>query len=170
MLTRLKKIVPPRFFKFCTVGASGVAVNLFFFFLFSDVLEIHIHAAVAMSIEISILSNFAVNEAWTFRDKRNAKERRIDRLMKFHAVSLVGGTIQWCVFVAINAAMLYFIALPHSVADGAGDFVNRYITHPKDTGIFKYFSQLAGIGAATFFNFFANVYWTWGRKPETSNE
>jgi dolichol-phosphate mannosyltransferase len=169
MFAYIKKILSPRFFKFCTVGASGVAVNLFFFFLFSDVLGIYVHAAVAMSIEISILSNFTVNEAWTFRDKRNDKERRVGRLLKFHAVSLVGGGIQWSVFVIVNAAILYFIAAPFSV-QSAADFMNRYITHPKDSGILKYFAQLAGIGAATFFNFFANVHWTWGRKQEALDE
>ena len=66
---RLVREVPAgaRFWKFFLVGLSGVVVNLALFALFQ-----HAHArpwlAIAAATEISILSNFALNVVWTWRD------------------------------------------------------------------------------------------------------
>ena len=35
------------------------------------------------------------------------------------------------------------------------------VASPPDVGNLKFFSQLLGIGLATFWNFLANFYWTW---------
>ena len=164
MRVLLKRLLTPRFFKFCAVGASGVIVNMGFFFLFADLLGMHVHLALVLAIEISILSNFAVNEAWTFRDRREPGALPA-RAMKFHAVSAVGGGIQWAVFAVCNALVIRFLFEGDAFGGGTG-FVSRYITDPADVGAWKYLSQLVGIGAATLFNFGANAYWTWGRKSE----
>lgn len=164
----LKKLLTPRFLKFCTVGASGVLVNLGFFYLFADVLRLYVHLASACAIEISILSNFAVNEMWTFRDRRKSSGARLPRALRFHAVSLAGGTIQWCIFAVVNALILRIFLDPPG--DGTEiDFISRYVIHPIAVGKEKYFAQLAGIGVATMFNFYANVHWTW-RKARSSTD
>jgi putative flippase GtrA len=63
-----------RFLKFAVVGIVGVVVNtvalyLLTTFVFGERLYL---AAAAISLELSILNNFYLNEYWTFRDKTAA--------------------------------------------------------------------------------------------------
>ncbi|MBA3825119.1 MAG: glycosyltransferase [Ktedonobacterales bacterium] len=66
---RLVREVPAgaRFWKFALVGASGVVVNLALFALFQH-LQARPWVAIAAATEVSILSNFALNVVWTWRD------------------------------------------------------------------------------------------------------
>lgn len=164
----LAAIKSPRFLKFCAVGASGVVVNLGCLALLAEVMGMHPNLASAIAIELSIVSNFAINEAWTFRDRR-ASSSLLGRALRFHLVSAVGGVVQWSVFVLGNAGL--FLALwPASQVNSyfgapASGNLERYllrpIAAPPDVGAPKFLSQLAGIGVATFWNFFANLLWTW---------
>jgi len=164
----LAPIFTLRFIKFCAVGSSGVVVNLLFLFIFADLLEIHTNVSSALAIFVSTLSNFAVNELWTFSDKRlNAARNLFLRLVKFNLVSLGGGLIQWMVFVVFNT--IWFLILSghaqfENYFDGTSSWLLKPVLEPPDVGGFKYFSQLAGIGVATFWNFLLNFYWTWRQK------
>ena len=164
----LAPIFTVRFIKFCTVGSSGVGVNLFFLFVFADLFDIHANVSSAMAIFISTLSNFTVNEFWTFRDKReNAARNLFFRLIKFNLVSLGGGLIQWSVFVFFNT--VWFLILSghaqfEAYFDGSSSWLLKPIFSPPEVGGFKYVSQLMGIGVATFWNFLLNFYWTWRQK------
>jgi len=157
-----------RFIKFCTVGSSGVVVNLVFLFLFADLLNIHTNVSSALAIFVATLSNFTVNELWTFSDKRqNAARNLFLRLVKFNLVSLGGGLIQWTVFVFFNT--MWFLVLSghaqfEAYFDGASSWLLKPVTEPPDVGGFKYASQLIGIGVATFWNFLMNFHWTWRQK------
>lgn len=167
MLSFLKPLFSARFLKFCVVGASGVLVNLGCLSLFATAMGIQANLAAAMAIEISIVTNFLVNEAWTFRDRRG-KGGVPGRLARFHMVSLVGAALQWIVFVAFNTVVALSMDI-QVLSDSAGWF-DRWIagpvTHPPDVGAWMYLAQLTGIAVATLWNFFANFYWTWkhGRK------
>jgi dolichol-phosphate mannosyltransferase len=86
------------------------------------------------SYEISILTNFAFNEFWTFSDRRTPGLRSfLIRALKFNLVSLIG----W----GINMAV-YSLAL-------------------KVAGINYIVSQVIAIAVAMLWNFFSNVLWTW---------
>ncbi len=163
MRQKLKNIRTTRFLKFCTVGASGVLVNMLFLFLFSDVLGVHVNLSIAIAIWLSILSNFAVNELWTFKDRREGNSNVFQRMMIFHAVSILGGSIQWFVFVVANATIAEILGIGANGNVLEDSFLSRYVFNPSDVGNYKYLAQLVGIGVATFFNFFANLYWTWGK-------
>jgi putative flippase GtrA len=157
-----------RFLKFCTVGASGVLVNLLSLALFADILGVQVNLASALAIELSINSNFAINELWTFRDRRLG--HRTKRWLKFHLVSLVGGAIQWLIFIGCNSLVFMITKGTDAPCGAGGGMVERYliapVTHPPDVGNLKYLSQLLGIGGATFWNYIANFYWTWARGDE----
>ncbi|MBI4822404.1 MAG: GtrA family protein [Deltaproteobacteria bacterium] len=168
--SRLPKAVAPlfssRFLKFATVGLSGVVVNLAFLGLFADALGIHQNVSSALAIELSILSNFAINDLWTFRDHAG-EEGLVARALKFHLVAIVGASVQWAVFVFGNV-LLFATLSPHApewLGSIQGGALERYVFHPvhspPETGWLKYLAQLAGIGVATFWNFFANFHWTW---------
>ena len=145
-----------RFLKFCAVGASGVVVNLAALALFGDGLGIHANIAAALAIELSIISNFLLNDGWTFSE-RNEGPRWL-RMGRFHAVSLVGAAIQWTVFVTLNATVAAWILhLPGETWS--------VVTRPPDVGFYMYLSQLSGVVIATAWNFGANNFWTW-RTPE----
>lgn len=163
--TRLAPLFTAQFIKFAAVGASGVLVNLGAFSAFLA-LGVRSSVASALAIQVSILSNFAVNELWTFRGHRTGGSV-LGRAARFQLVSLVGAVMQWTVFIAGNVAWLW--ALDGSAAfdeyfagaEGITGRLQRSVVEPPDVGVWLYVSQLAGIGVATGWNFLANFYWTW---------
>jgi putative flippase GtrA len=179
MLTRyLKPIVKPfvkpflsrRFIKFGAVGATGVVVNLGCLAVLRKA-GVHTNVASAIAIELSILSNFFINHLWTFGDRRGSGPSVGQHLLRFHLVSLGGGAIQFVLFVMLNVLWLRLFGTPAQIASyagGAGSFAERWIWHPfvepPDVGSWVYVSQLAGIGAATIWNYLLNFYWTWAKK------
>lgn len=127
-----------RFLKFCAVGASGTVIGLGLLALFVQVAGLNKTASVAISYEISIITNFILNELWTFRDRRTHGRRSfLTRGLKFHLVSLVGGGINLGVF-----AMAYKIG-----------------------GVYYILSEVIATAVAMLWNFFFNVAWTWRGKP-----
>ena len=159
----LKPFASARFAKFCAVGASGVVVNMGCLALLADVLGAQANVAAALSIEISINTNFLINELWTFRDRRGSSGGVVRRWAQFHAVSFVGAALQWSVFVALNAIIAGIGG--HGASEG---FVAA-IADPPDVGRWMYLSQLAGIAVATLWNFTANFFWTWKREKGASD-
>lgn len=181
MVDKVKQMLSPilsvRFLQYCSVGFSGVGVNLLFLFIFADVMKMHVNVASALSIELSILSNFAINEFWTFKDKRNGDVSFLMRGFKFNVVSLLGASMQWAIFVVFNVIWLILLYSDqdvlnyHALLNG---WFEKWVVHPvvdpPDVGYMKYISQLAGISVATFWNFLMNYYWTWGEDKGVTNE
>ena len=127
-----------RFIKFCIVGASGFCVNLGLLALFVEVVHMHKVWAQIPSYQISILTNFAFNEFWTFSDRRTPGLKSfLIRAIKFNLISQVGWGINISVYyLALNIAGIYYIV-----------------------------SQIIAIAVATLWNFFSNVIWTWRKRP-----
>jgi dolichol-phosphate mannosyltransferase len=61
-----------RFWKFCLVGASGVLVNMVTLIVLAEVFDAHKVIAWMFAVGISILSNFLLNNAFTWRDIRHS--------------------------------------------------------------------------------------------------
>ncbi len=162
-LRSLRAFLSVRFLKFAAVGASGVGVNLGVLWLLvgAGLLET---VASAAAIYVSILSNFALNEWWTFGDRRADSGTLLGRCLRFQAVSFVGALMQWVVFVLANVLWLRLLwgaaAYDAWVAGGWG----QAVTDPPAVGAWLYVSQLCGIGVATGWNFLANFHWTWGER------
>lgn len=170
MPSKLPEAIQPfftaRFIKFCVVGASGVVVNLGVLAALTA-LDVRSSFASAWAIQVSILSNFAVNEGWTFRDQREGGTL-LGRIARFQLVSLVGALMQWTVFIAGSVALYgVFEGGPALTAylDVPGGALERFVRHPivdpPPIGAGVYLAQLAGIGVATGWNYLANFYWTW---------
>jgi putative flippase GtrA len=160
MLDAIRPLFTARFVKFCAVGASGVLVNLGSLALLADLLGVHVNLAAALAIEISINTNFAINELWTFRDRRRESGRQGRRWLRFHLVSAAGGAIQWLVFIGANLGFALALGGGEDPAPG----LCEALLDPGDVGALKYASQLLGIGVATLWNYFANFHWTWKRE------
>lgn len=88
------------FVKFALTGLSGVLVNLGSFQILLG-LGLHRLLASPVAIELSILSNFLVNNYWTFRDRAMVDRKRI-RGMKYHLVSLGTLALSYGTFLLLN--------------------------------------------------------------------
>jgi dolichol-phosphate mannosyltransferase len=123
-----------RFVKFCLVGASGVLVNIGLLWLLTEFAGLFYLLSAAISIETSIVSNFTLNDFFTFTDRRSAGAKSfLYRLVKFNLVSLAG--------LGINMGILWLLT----------DIL----------GVYYLLSNLCGIAAATFWNYLVNSWWTW---------
>ena len=123
-----------RFLKYCLVGASGVLVNMGLLWLLTEVGGLFYLASAAISIETSIITNFTLNDRFTFPDRRaRGLAPFLRRLGKFNLVSLTG--------LAVNMAVLW--------------------TLTSMLGIHYLISNLVGIAAATMWNYAVNFLWTW---------
>ena len=128
---------PKRFLKFCIVGLSGVGVNIGLLWLLTEFFGIFYLVSAVFSIEASILSNFTLNELWTFRDRASHSSTKalLKRMVKFNVTCVVGAAINILVLAALTELLgLYYIT-----------------------------SALFGIGAATLWNYGMSITWTWGR-------
>jgi dolichol-phosphate mannosyltransferase len=124
-----------------------VAVNLGALFVLADRLHLEPVYASALAIEISIVWNYLLNNALTFRDKNaNSSVGFFARMVRYNLVGLGGLAIQLGVFVALIDVATRAWAL-------------------HEPGLWKYPAQLAGIGLGMAWNFFTNFFWTWRQKP-----
>lgn len=128
-----------RFAKYGAVGLSGTFVDLGLLLLLTEVFGLFYIISAAISYEISILTNYTLNELWTFGDKRSTAEGSIlSRGVKFNLVSLVG--------LVIHMAILGFLT--------------------EIVGLFYIVSAIFAIAGAVLWNFTLNVKWTWRTKTQ----
>ncbi|MFC2032044.1 glycosyltransferase [Chloroflexota bacterium] len=123
-----------RFVKFCLVGLSGVLVNTGLLWLLTEFAGLFYLLSAAISIESSILSNFTLNDYFTFRDRRLPGAKSfLSRLVKFNLVILAG--------LALNMGLLWLLTEVY--------------------GVYYLLSNLCGIAVATIWNYLVNAWWTW---------
>lgn len=138
-----------RMLRFAAVGASGVLVNLGALWLFASALALREVLASAAAIEVSIVWNFCLNNAFTYGD-RNAQARAgfWERLGRYNLVSLVGLGIQLGTFLLARAALLRALGR-------------------ESLGELRYAAQLVGIVLATAWSFAGNLHFTWRQAART---
>jgi len=123
-----------RFCTFCLVGGSGVLVNMGLLWVLTEIAGLYYLLSSAIGIETSIITNFTLNNFFTFHDRRSPGFKIfLKRLLKFNTVSL-GGLI-------LNMSVLWFLT--------------------SVVGFHYLVSNLFGIAAATLWNYVANLLWTW---------
>lgn len=133
-----------RFFKFCTVGASGVGVNLAFVWighqLFASLERApQLALASALGVVVSVFTNFLLNDAWTWADRPKGHRIRdfFVRAGRYYLASGVAIGIQY------GCAQLLAQAF----------------------GVWIYVAQAIGIVIGMGFNFAANHLWTFRAPP-----
>jgi len=136
-LSIIGRYIPLKFFKFCLVGLSGVGVNWLILFLGKNFTEIDIRIVIVSAILVSMLSNFVLNNIWTFA--KEAVEKAI--LVKI---------IQFFLICGIGAGINYVIT---------------YSLYKIDFLI--YFASFLGIAAATIWNYVLNSLVTWRDEKKT---
>ena len=100
-----------RVFKFCTVGASGVAVNEGLLWLLTERIGLFYMISALLSVESAILSNFTWNELWTFRDLgRRGVMNVFKRMLRFNAVKLIGSAVNLAILFPLTEFLgLYYL-------------------------------------------------------------
>jgi dolichol-phosphate mannosyltransferase len=71
--------------RFCIVGASGIIVNLGILYFLTECVGIYYLLSSAIAIEISIITNFILNNYWTWKRKHKGFWKRLGQ---FQLVSL----------------------------------------------------------------------------------
>ncbi|OHB65476.1 MAG: hypothetical protein A2Y76_01810 [Planctomycetes bacterium RBG_13_60_9] len=131
-VARLRIRRSEEFIKFILVGLSGIFVNLGFYLLFQRKIGLPFALASPPAIELSILWNFFLNNAWTFRNRRTGVSLR-SRLLRFHAVAGLAGVANYGTFLTLVSGLHVYDVL----------------------------ANLAGIGVGVLINYFINSIWTW---------
>jgi putative flippase GtrA len=130
------------------VGASGAVVNLGALWLLAGVLRMGDVAASALAIEVSIIWNYLLNDAFTYRDRNaGAQAGFVRRMLRYNLVSLVGLAAQLGTFVAIQALVVHAL-------------------DREALGALRYLAQCAGIALAASWSFLGNLHFTWRQAPE----
>jgi dolichol-phosphate mannosyltransferase len=124
-------LINTRIIKFALVGLSGILVNMGFLYLLSELLHIYYLIASIIAIEISIISNFFLNDLWTWSDRK--KKKLFNRLYQYHiSVGLTAIFVNWLLLFILTEVF----------------------------GIYYLISNLIGIGCGTLFNYILNDVWT----------
>ncbi len=87
-----------RFFKFAVVGGSGLVIQTTIFEVlgvFTNILTPQL--ATAVGGEAAIISNFILNNAWTFRDHSVSGTKMILKFLQFNLTSLIALGIQFVI-------------------------------------------------------------------------
>jgi len=120
------------FIKFTLVVLSGVPVNLGRYVLLTRKIGIDIAPASPIAIELSILSNYFLNDVWTF-EYRRVTIPIYRRLFRFHAVAALAGLLNYLAFLTL----VYYIH------------------------VYDILANVIGISTGILVNYSLNSIWTW---------
>jgi dolichol-phosphate mannosyltransferase len=126
-----------RMARFGLVGLSGVAVNLGLLWALTDCAGLYYLVSAAVAIEASIVSNFVLNDRWTFSDcRKHGSDRWPRRLATFNIISLPSFPMQLGVMGVLKEFFgMYYLA-----------------------------AAVVGILVVFVWNFVANSLWTWRHR------
>lgn len=129
-------VLARRFQKFIVVGIVGLGVNQLLLFLLHDIVGSHLMVASAISIFVSMIVTFLLNERWTWHDRGGGPW--VHRIAMYFPINLVGLVINVVVLkVLVTEADVYYLV-----------------------------ANLFGAGAAAIWNFFLNNHFTWGDSDD----
>jgi len=95
-----------RFIKFGVVGGTGAIVNTVVLYALSRGLGLPLLVSSATAVELAIISNFLLNDRWTFASRRPS----FRSFAKFNTTSLVGLSLNVLTVWLLTRFGLYFLA------------------------------------------------------------
>ena len=134
-----------RFCRYAAVGASGVGVNMFFFLLLRDYVQLGLTVSSVIAVEMAIVNNFIWNDIWTFR--KVSKYQRgwtalLTRFYKFNSICLFG--------LVVNVLVVNILV--------------------RDLGVGERVALFLAIISVTVCNYILNMKFSWRHKElEISN-
>lgn len=145
---RLQEIITHRIFKFVIVGGIGAMIQLSTLQLYRLFLPYQL--AFFLSIESAVVSNFVLNNLWTFADRKLKLPQIPLKFLQFNLAS--GGSIliqQAVAFIGQYGIGLFTL------------FTLPFISFTIDTGLIY---AVVGILIGMFWNFFAYNRFVWKKK------
>ena len=121
------------FIRYCLVGLVGMLVNIGAYLLLNRYFQIPLQTASLIAIEASIVSNFLLNNYWTFKT-RPKKLSMIRRMLNFHIAAGISGLLFYYLFFLLLTTVL---------------------------GINDVLSILLATTTGTISNYTINSLWTW---------
>ncbi len=131
---------PIRFLRFAIVGGSGVVVNMGILYILTEYAGLYYLLSSVIAIEVSIITNFLLNDIWTWGDKKH-----------------------------LTGSSFFIRMLKYNISSGAAAFVGNFLTLTVLTEIFGLYyiiSNLIGIAVGVLINFFLNDKWTYKIKVD----
>jgi dolichol-phosphate mannosyltransferase len=125
-----------RFIKFCIVGATGIGVNQGLLWLLTDIFGIYYLFSALVSIEISIISNFALNDSWTFKDIKPLTGNVSQRFLKYNLLCIMGAALNYVILFLFTELLNFHYLI----------------------------SNLFGIAAAFTWNYLLSLKWAWSKQ------
>ncbi len=125
------------FLRFCTVGGSGVFLNLAIVYVLVEHAGVWYMASATASFFIVAVNNFLWNKIWTFRDRRTQARVVGVQLGRFLVSSLIA--------LGINLVVLIVLV--------------------EVLGLWYLLAQLLAIGVAVMANFSLSSRWVFGDRP-----
>ena len=127
--------IPIRFLLFCLVGVGGAAVYLGAVWLLYRRLHLSYSVALITAIALAMIGNFAVNNVFTYSDRRRRGWRFLSGLLLFCAACSVGGLCNYALAKVL-----------------------------RDSGIWWPLASISGLAVASVWNYGATAIVTW-RPP-----
>jgi len=72
--------------RFVVVGAAAAGIQTILLWLFVDRIRLNIIVAAVIAIEVTIIMQYVVNNAWTFRETKNTGKEYVVGLLKTNVV------------------------------------------------------------------------------------
>lgn len=147
---RLQELLKNRIFKFVMVGGTGAVVQLVALSVLRQFLPYQL--AFFLGIECAVISNFILNNIWTFAD-RKLKTSQIPRSFITFNLASAGSIIIQQIVAALGEFLIGFPVL----------FTVPILNKQIDAGLFY---AVAGILIGMFWNFFAYNKFVWIKKTK----
>ena len=141
-----------RFLKFSFVGVTGTIVDFGFMNLLSLVFKVSLVWAQGISFALAVLNNFLWNRYWTYPE---SKSKAIPKqLVQFVIINVIGILIRTPLVPWLDRQLYTF-------------FQSVNLDLPLHNNVISQNLALAiAILIITFWNYFANRYWTYGNVPD----
>jgi dolichol-phosphate mannosyltransferase len=124
------------FIKLCLVGISGVLVNIGIYIFLTRMIAIPLEFAALIAMEISILSNYTLNNFWTF-EKRQVITNLFQKLVRFHIVSGGAAVTNYTILILLAKGFGFWDIGANLIGIAIGAMVNYFINpfcRWKDSG------------------------------------
>jgi dolichol-phosphate mannosyltransferase len=129
-----------RFLKFCLVGVWGSVVNLGLLLLLTEVAGLHYVASAVIGVETAIITQFILNDQWTFRDRRDMACGTLVRARKYFLTCTGGVTIYFLILIPLT----------------------------EFAGVYYAVSAVIGIFVGFLWNYAGSTLWAWrAQRPHT---
>lgn len=141
-----------RFIKFAFVGVTGTIVDFGILNLLRIVFDVPIAWAQGISFSCAVINNFIWNRYWTYPESRSKGAPK--QLFQFFIISIIGLLIRTPLIPWLDKIIMEFLQ-------------NSAMKFPLSDSIISQNVALAvGILIVTFWNYFANRYWTYNNIPD----